>query len=135
MLVLTQLGVGSLAFEALRAGSRRRVAGRRGDRARRDAARMGAANLHLGRPQYAFRVVLGLRTSWMSREIVALGAFAGAARRSPRARCCRISYPRSRPAATRGARAVARRRRCSDRLLAVFCSVMIYADTQRPLWR
>ncbi len=35
----------------------------------------GAAFAHLGRPQYAFRALLGLRTSWMSREIVALGAY------------------------------------------------------------
>lgn len=34
---------------------------------------------HLGRPLYAYRALLGLRTSWMSREIVAFGAFAGAA--------------------------------------------------------
>jgi len=38
-----------------------------------------AANFHLGRPQFAFRAVLGVRTSWMSREILALGAFAGSA--------------------------------------------------------
>lgn len=38
-----------------------------------------AANFHLGRPQFAFRAILGVRTSWMSREILALGAFAGSA--------------------------------------------------------
>ncbi|MEE8129854.1 MAG: DmsC/YnfH family molybdoenzyme membrane anchor subunit, partial [Vicinamibacterales bacterium] len=35
--------------------------------------------LHLGRPQYAFRAVLGLTHSWLSREIVAFGLFAGLA--------------------------------------------------------
>jgi DMSO reductase anchor subunit len=35
--------------------------------------------LHLGRPLYAFRAVLGIRTSWMSRECLAFGMFAGAA--------------------------------------------------------
>src|SRR6185369_9976576 len=40
---------------------------------------LGASTAHLGRPQYAFRAVLGLRTSWMSREILALSAFVGAA--------------------------------------------------------
>ncbi len=35
--------------------------------------------LHLGRPQYAFRAVIGLRHSWLSREIVAFGLFAGLA--------------------------------------------------------
>lgn len=35
--------------------------------------------LHLGRPQYAYRAVIGLRHSWLSREIVAFGLFAGLA--------------------------------------------------------
>ena len=37
---------------------------------------LAASVLHLGRPQYAFRAVLGLRHSWLSREIVAFGLFA-----------------------------------------------------------
>lgn len=40
---------------------------------------LGTATLHLGRPLYAFRALLGLRTSWMSREILAGGAFANLA--------------------------------------------------------
>jgi formate dehydrogenase iron-sulfur subunit len=40
---------------------------------------LAASVFHLGRPRYAFRAVLGLRTSWMSREIVAFGLFATAA--------------------------------------------------------
>ena len=35
--------------------------------------------LHLGRPRYAYRAVLGLRHSWLSREILAFGVFAGLA--------------------------------------------------------
>ena len=35
--------------------------------------------LHLGRPRYAYRAVLGLRHSWLSREILAFGIFAGLA--------------------------------------------------------
>ena len=42
-------------------------------------AALAASVFHLGRPLYAFRAVLGLRTSWMSREIVAFGLFAPAA--------------------------------------------------------
>ena len=34
---------------------------------------------HLGRPLLAFRAVIGVRHSWLSREIVAFGAFAGLA--------------------------------------------------------
>ena len=31
---------------------------------------------HLGRPLFAFRSILGIRRSWLSREIVAFGVFA-----------------------------------------------------------
>ena len=37
---------------------------------------LAASTLHLGRPLYAFRAMLGLRHSWLSREIVAFGLFA-----------------------------------------------------------
>jgi formate dehydrogenase iron-sulfur subunit len=37
---------------------------------------LGASVFHLGRPAYAFRAVLGIRTSWMSREALAFGLFA-----------------------------------------------------------
>ena len=40
---------------------------------------LAASTLHLGRPHLAFRAVVGLRTSWLSREILAFGAFAGSA--------------------------------------------------------
>ncbi|MDZ4797285.1 MAG: DmsC/YnfH family molybdoenzyme membrane anchor subunit [Bryobacteraceae bacterium] len=40
---------------------------------------LGASTLHLGRPVYAFRALKGLRTSWLSREVLALSLFAGAA--------------------------------------------------------
>jgi DMSO reductase anchor subunit len=40
---------------------------------------LGASLFHLGRPHLAFRAVLGLRHSWLSREILAFGAFAGLA--------------------------------------------------------
>ena len=35
--------------------------------------------LHLGRPQYAYRAVIGLTHSWLSREIVVFGVFAALA--------------------------------------------------------
>jgi hypothetical protein len=40
---------------------------------------MGVSGLHLGRPERAWRAVLNLRSSWVSREIVGLIAFLGAA--------------------------------------------------------
>jgi DMSO reductase anchor subunit len=137
MLVLTQLGVGALALEAVLewqgAGA---SAARIGIGLAATLLGLGVANLHLGRPQYAFRVVLGLRTSWMSREIVALGAFAGLA--TGLASClllplalpevaARLPLASLEPWLAAAAAGVG--------LLAVFCSVMIYADTHRPLWR
>jgi formate dehydrogenase iron-sulfur subunit len=74
MLVLTQLGVGGAAFAQLvpSNGPSRllwlaliaTVAG------------LGASVAHLGKPSKAWRSFLGLRTSWLSREIVAFGVFA-----------------------------------------------------------
>jgi formate dehydrogenase iron-sulfur subunit len=37
---------------------------------------LGASVLHLGRPLYAFRAVIGIKRSWLSREIVAFTSFA-----------------------------------------------------------
>ena len=39
---------------------------------------LGASSLHLGRPERAWRAVLMWRTSWLSREVIALPAFIGA---------------------------------------------------------
>ena len=78
---------------------------------------------HLGRPSGAWRALLGLRRSWMSREILAfllftLGAiFAAGANR--------FHAPLS-PSATGIAAMLG--------LLAVFCSGMVYVDTRRPAW-
>ena len=40
---------------------------------------LGASTMHLGRPQYAWRAFIGLRTSWLSREILVFGAFSALA--------------------------------------------------------
>ena len=40
---------------------------------------LGASTLHLGRPIYAWRALRGLRRSWLSREVLAMAAFATAA--------------------------------------------------------
>jgi DMSO reductase anchor subunit len=94
-----------------------------------------ASLFHLGRPQFAFRAVLGLRHSWLSREIVAFGLFAGLA----------VAY----------ATGVIFQQSLSDSLpvlghvnwvkwlgwsvamsgvIAVFCSTMIYVFTNRECW-
>jgi Fe-S-cluster-containing dehydrogenase component/DMSO reductase anchor subunit len=40
---------------------------------------LGASTLHLGRPVYAGRALKNWKTSWLSREVLGLSAFAGAA--------------------------------------------------------
>lgn len=87
---------------------------------------LAASTLHLGRPQFAFRAVIGLKHSWLSREIVAFGAFAGAA--------CLYAVaawipgtPESLVKSLGWAVFVAG-------VSGVFCSVMIYAFTRREFW-
>ncbi len=91
---------------------------------------LAASTLHLGRPQYAWRAVIGLRHSWLSREIVVFGAFAGAA----------ILYAAG---SWFGFESVGLGPILHDAvgwsvgafgLCGVFCSVMIYAFTQRAFW-
>ena len=80
MLVLTQLSVGGFLVELIA-----RLAGRAegvGTPAHLwiclglGFVGLGASLLHLGRPLYAYRAVLGVRHSWLSREVVTLGLFA-----------------------------------------------------------
>ncbi len=95
MLVLTQLSVGAFAADlALRALAGEGVAVTLRPANALVALGLGlvalaASILHLGRPLQAWRAVIGLRHSWLSREIVAFGAFAGlafAVRRHPAVR-------------------------------------------------
>ncbi|HEU5084886.1 MAG TPA: DmsC/YnfH family molybdoenzyme membrane anchor subunit, partial [Acidimicrobiales bacterium] len=131
MLVLTQLSVGtfvavaalaavvpSLPDSALRAGAAvAAVAG---------LLAIGASVGHLGRPLQAWRALLGIGHSWLSREIAAFALFAPAA---VAAAAARAAEPRGALADTLGA---------AVSLLglgAVACSAMIYAATGRRAWR
>ena len=142
MLVLTQLSVGALAVdlwlsrfiaelpEALRpflSAASLAFA----------VLALAASTLHLGRPQYAFRALIGLRKSWMSREILAFGLFAGFASLHVAADWARLG-PSSIADLASGMTPV------RDALgwaavcmgfVGVVCSVMIYADTHRETWR
>jgi formate dehydrogenase iron-sulfur subunit len=91
---------------------------------------LASSTLHLGRPQYAWRAIIGLKHSWLSREIIAFGVFAALA----------IVYAAGNWFAPEllieteffqswlgwGVAAAG--------LIGVFCSVMIYAFTQRAFW-
>lgn len=87
---------------------------------------LGASTLHLGRPQYAFRAIIGLRHSWLSREIVAFGLFAGAATLYAAA----IWWNGSTPALIRTLGWAV----LVTGTFGLFCSAMIYVFTQREFW-
>lgn len=106
---------------------------------------LGASVLHLGRPRYAFRAVIGLRTSWMSREIVAFGVFAPLA--MVHAASCWCLYGGALPSSVFGARRDWAYGPVLERLhevlgdavalagiAGVFCSVLIYHATRRAWW-
>ena len=93
---------------------------------------LGSSVFHLGRPFGAWRAFLNLKRSWMSREIVVFGLFPPLLMT---AIALTFGAPVSDPAwfikllragSETGAPLVG--------LLGVFCSVMIYHDTHRPLW-
>jgi len=81
--------------------------------------------LHLGRPLGAWRVFLGLRTSWMIREILAFGLFTVAAGLCAMASSSQTFAEFVRPFAVTASVLGA---------AAIFCSAMIYVDTRRPFW-
>lgn len=95
---------------------------------------LGASVFHLGRPWLAYRAVLGLRTSWLSREALSFGLFAklgvlyGAFVAAPllpefpfKARVVALAEPVHSAAAIMGT-------------VGVFCSVMVYVATRRVQW-
>lgn len=114
MLVLTQAAAGAFAVD-LAVGRHRATAA-----AAMALALLGlvVSVLHLGRPERAWRALAGLRHSWLSREVGALGLFgvlagAAVATGSPAIQAV---------AAGAGA-------------LGVLCSGMLYVVTRRPSWR
>jgi formate dehydrogenase iron-sulfur subunit len=124
MLVLTQAATGGFLIEAAARGAGVAVSpalplaslilGLAG---------IGASVLHLGRPMYAYRAVIGVRHSWLSREVVAFALFASLASAHMFAVIWRpnLSALGSAAAAAAG-------------LIAVLCSVMVYHVVRRPFW-
>lgn len=95
---------------------------------------LGASVFHLGRPWLAWRAVLGLRTSWLSREALALGLFAllavghGLCTAAPLVPGVLAAAPLTRAAP------VVRALAALTGVLGVFCSVMVYVATRREQW-
>jgi formate dehydrogenase iron-sulfur subunit len=77
-------------------------------------AGLAASVLHLGQPLRAWRAFLGWRKSWLSREILVFGAYAAAAA------AVMIGLSAWLAVCTGG--------------VGLFCSIMVYVDTQRPDW-
>jgi Fe-S-cluster-containing dehydrogenase component/DMSO reductase anchor subunit len=136
MLILTQVSVGAyLAEFALNCIAGRGTAALAGGRGAHVVAAlalgamgMAAAVLHLGRPRYAFRALLGLKTSWLSREIAAFSLFAAMA-------SCYAGVVWWAPVAGwSSARIALGGLAAAAGLAGVGSSVMVYVDTRRPFW-
>ncbi len=97
--------------------------------------------LHLGRPLGAWRAFLGLRTSWMSREILAFSIFAAAGAAFTGASLWKVLAPML-PMLSFVERFMSPAQFAAPLagvtaalgLLGVFCSAMIYVDTRRAFW-
>lgn len=102
---------------------------------------MAGATLHLGRPLYAFRGILGITHSWLSREIAVFGAFAALTGAYSGACFVSVWFPQILqllpgfmveplpwliPFFGFGTVMIG--------LLGIYCSVMIYVYTQRVPW-
>jgi DMSO reductase anchor subunit len=84
---------------------------------------LGASTLHLGRPIYAWRALKGLRRSWLSREVLTLSLFAGAA--SAFAGMLWLDLP---------GRGIIGMLTFLAGLAGVTCSARIYIVPARPAW-
>lgn len=113
MLVLSQLAVGAFVAAPNRAVVALLVV----------ATAMAASIAHLGRPHLAWRAVLGLRHSWVSREIVAFSVFTALAAGQAGLLLAGLHPPAVLTAAT----AVAG-------IAGVVCSAAIYGATGRRWW-
>ncbi len=128
MLVLTQLAVGQFLAQAVlefTGAASLSLLGLAGAGFVFLNAGLFAAVFHLGRPVGAWRFFLGLRTSWMSREILAFSLLPGAV-------VADIALGWFWPGSNL-ARSIALMTALAG-LGAVFTSAMIYIDTRRTFW-
>ncbi|WP_165251258.1 DmsC/YnfH family molybdoenzyme membrane anchor subunit [Paludisphaera soli] len=135
MLVLTQLAAGGFLIELLArlAGATDGVAGSAHPRAclAMGFLGLGASLLHLGRPLYAYRAILGIRHSWLSREIATLGLFAKVAAAYVAADLLFPGWLDGRPGLRLGMLAAV----VASGGAGVGSSVMVYHVVRRPYWR
>jgi len=91
---------------------------------------LGASTLHLGRPHLAFRAVIGLKSSWLSREILAFGLFALLAA----AYAVSVFLSGYFPGGAATVQTTLGLGVVGAGLAGIVCSIMIYQCTQRALW-
>jgi Fe-S-cluster-containing dehydrogenase component/DMSO reductase anchor subunit len=138
MLTLTQLGVGTLLFSfgfyALGLGNALASAVQPSVALLVTLVALAASVFHLGRPLLAWRAILNLKTSWLSREALAFGFFAKALG------LFALSYVPSHLIEFPGIAILEMLRlplaiaAGTFGLTGVFCSVMVYVATQRAHW-
>jgi formate dehydrogenase iron-sulfur subunit len=99
-----------------------------------------ASTMHLGRPLYAWRAFVGLKTSWLSREIIVFGLFASVAVIYASlfwlpdvSRVAGIHFWPwlSNPSFQNVLGVIV----AISGIAGIYCSVMIYQDTRRTFWR
>jgi formate dehydrogenase iron-sulfur subunit len=135
MLVFTQLSVGGFVMELIASGAGWTA----GQGMTWNAilslavgwAGLGASLLHLGRPLYAYRAIIGLRHSWLSREVLAFGLFAKLATAYTALRLVEPGWFAAPPFA----RTVLLASVVVTGLSGVACSVLVYHVVRRPFWR
>ena len=118
MLVLTQMAAGLFVAAAVAAGnsSASSLVSLAGCAVL--AVGLTASVMHLGQPLRAWRCFLGWRKSWLSREILAFGGFF---------KVGVIAWWFNWPLLLAAASMVG--------LASVYCSAMVYIDTQRSFWK
>lgn len=101
-----------------------------------------ASVAHLGQPFRAWRIFLGLRRSWLSREAVLLGAAFPLLALPSVGACLQAILPENIPSLLAASLAlidhwslVIGHSGVAVATLGVFCSAMIYTDTRRHFWR
>jgi DMSO reductase anchor subunit len=100
---------------------------------------IGASTLHLGRPHLAFRALIGIRTSWLSREALGFALFAKfavlyAALQFSAPILQLLHLPPLAAATFEKAATILGASVSGIGVLAVACSVMLYKVTHRQWW-
>lgn len=129
MLVLTQAGIGGLWYQTAALLSNGTLSFQFSlVNAALIFIGMTASIFHLGRPLHSWRAFIGVRRSWLSREIVTLNALA----------CC-VLLPMAAGAlpilSTKGYGLAALVLWSLTGAAAIFSSIMVYVDTPRAFWR